>query len=133
MNWTLTRKDNSASITFPQDMQWSDEFDWTTTAQSTPVRSLSGALIVQQGTKTAGRPITLTGDWVWHKRSDLETLQTWSNVVALEMTLAHYDGRTFNVMFRFADSPLSDAQPVTYITPESDASPYFATINLMTI
>lgn len=132
MTWKLTRTDTNASIDFPEDMYWKDEFSWSKVAQSAPVYTLTGAMIVQQGTKKAGRPITLTGDWVWHKRSDLETLRAWSDITELTMTLKHYDGRTFSVMFRLHDKAL-EAQPVYYETPETADQPYTASIRLMTV
>lgn len=131
-NWTLKRKDNNAIVTFPQDLIWTDEFAWSAIAQSTPARTLSGALIIQQGTKLAGRPITLGGEWVWHRRADLLTLQSWTAVPELQMTLTHYDQRTFNVIFRSHETAI-DASPVLYLTPEDPGEPYQATLNLMTV
>ena len=64
-DWRLRRKDNRAEITLPQDMRWADEFDWTKTAQAEPQRTLSGGLVIQQGIKQNGRPVTLAGDWVY--------------------------------------------------------------------
>ena len=63
-DWRLRRKDNRAEITLPQDMRWTDEFDWVKTAQAEPQRTLSGGLVIQQGIKQNGRPVTLAGDWV---------------------------------------------------------------------
>jgi len=34
--WTLTRKDNNATLELPADMRWRDEFDWQALAQATP-------------------------------------------------------------------------------------------------
>ena len=64
-DWRLRRKDNRAEITLPQDMRWTDEFDWAKTAQAEPQRTLSGGLVIQQGIKQNGRLVTLAGDWVY--------------------------------------------------------------------
>lgn len=130
--WVITRSDTGERIELPQDVQWIDEFAWSATAQSAPVRTLSGGHIIQTGIKSSGRPITLSGDWVWHKRGVLETLRSWTDEPGLRLTLTHYDGRVFNVIFRTHDSAMS-AAPVYYMTPEVDTEPYTATINLMTV
>lgn len=132
MTWQLTRNDTSASLRLPEDLHWKDEFNWSSTAQSAPVYLLSGAVDIQQGTKSAGRPITLTGDWVWLKRSELATLRAWTDVPELTLTLTHPDGRTFTVMWRLHDAAIQ-AMPVHYQTPEADDEPYTATLSFMTI
>ena len=131
--WQLKRKDNAAVMLLPQDMHWADEFDWSRIAQAAPQRTLSGGLVIQQGIKLNGRPITLTGEWAWHSRAALLTLRDWSDTPALEMQLMHYDGREFDVTFRLHESAMSNVEPVRYTTPERDGEPYRATINLMTI
>lgn len=132
MTWTLTRNDNNASLTLPLDMRWQDEFDWQALAQTEPVYSLGGAVIIQQGTKLAGRPITLGGEWIWLDRATLLTLQTWADAPELEMTLEHPDGRSFNVCF--ARPALSDSSPVAYRSTEKSDDEYEAPqIHLITI
>lgn len=132
MTWQLKRNDTNETLDIPEDMMWQDEFSWSKVAQSSPQRSLTGAMFVFQGVKKAGRPITLVGDWVWHTRSDLFKLRSWTDVPKLTMTLTHYDGRTFQVMFRLHDTAIN-AQPVYYTTPERDTEPYTASIKLMTV
>nr|DAV16090.1 MAG TPA: hypothetical protein [Caudoviricetes sp.] len=130
--WTLTRKDNNATLELPADMRWTDEFDWQALAQSNVQYSLGGAAIIQQGTMLAGRPVTLGGEWIWLDRATLTTLAAWADVPELEMTLAHPDGRQLNVCF--ARPALSDCAPVAYRAPEDGTAQYEApTIHLMTI
>ncbi|PID62007.1 MAG: hypothetical protein CR974_03920 [Gammaproteobacteria bacterium] len=131
-HWQLKRNDNDETIELPQDMRWLDEFNYSKLAQSPPVRTLSGSVIVQQGIKVAGRPITLGGEWVWLERGDFETLQAWAEVPELKLTLTHYDGRVFTVIFRNHETPIN-CQPVIYLTPETDDAPYTGAINLMTV
>ncbi len=131
-NWQLTNKQTNQIIDLPQDMQWVDEFEWSKVAQGNPQRTLTGALVVQRGIKQQGRPITLTGgDWVWFNRADIQTLRDWTDE-DISMTLTHYDGRTFDVIWRL-DEQAIQAEPVHYETPEDDQTPYFATLHLMTI
>ncbi|WP_311336956.1 hypothetical protein [Cardiobacterium hominis] len=130
--WTLTRKDNNATLELPADMRWRDEFDWQALAQSQVQYSLGGSAIIQQGTMLAGRPVTLGGEWIWLDRATLTTLAAWADVPELEMTLAHPDGRQLNVCF--ARPALSDLTPVAYRAPEDGTAQYEApTLHLMTI
>lgn len=132
MGWQLKRNDNAAVMDLPDDLLWEDEFAWSQIAQSAPVYMLSGAIDIQQGIKLAGRPITLTGDWAWITRGELETLHGWSEVAELTMTLMHYDGRTFNVAWRLHETA-TNAAPVQYMTPESADDKYIVTLRLMTV
>lgn len=141
IHWILKRSDaplssdSGASTTtlhlHPQYI-WSDEYDWTPIAQSSPTYALSGAMHIQQGVKKAGRPITLEGTHVWLTRAIIKTLQQWASMPELTMTLSHPDGRTFNVMFRrpFIDN----VKPTKPIRPNDElATDWFkANIHLMT-
>lgn len=130
--WTLKRKDTGVAVHLPQDMRWEDEFEWHKVAQAAPQRTLSGGLVIQQGIKANGRPITLSGDWVWLDLSILRTLRDWTDVPELEMTLTHYDGREFNVIWRTHNAALNNVEPVHYSTPETDSERYTAQLCLMT-
>lgn len=132
MVWLLTRKDNAQSIRLPEDLRWVDEYDWQAVAQTAPVYSLGGSVLVQQARKLAGRPITLTGNWVWVPKSTVDTLWSWTDTLGLKMTLTHYDGRTFDVGFRLHQQAMS-VEPIHYCTPEAASDPYTLTLNLMTV
>lgn len=131
-NWKLTRADTGAEIEFPQDLRWFDEFDWSPVAQSNPTYTIGGAMVIQKGIKTAGRPITLGGEWAWLTRGQFKLLQSWASEPDLNMTLTHYDGTTYSVIFRNHEKAI-DCEPVNYQTPESDDDPYTGNINLITI
>ena len=91
-----------------------------------------GAVIVQQGTKLAGRPVTLGGEdnHNWLRRETLATLHEWAAVPELELTL-DYHGNTYNVIFRNHDQALS-VSPVWW-TNDADSDWYHAEIRLMTL
>lgn len=99
-HWILKRKDNQAALELHGQFDWADEFNWQSLAQSEGVRSLSGALIIQQGLKLAGRPITLNGSRARLSLGDLRQLQAWADVPELTMQLDSPDGRQFSVIFR---------------------------------
>lgn len=98
------------AITLPPTLVWEDEFTWSPVAQSTEY-GLTGALIVQESTKQAGRFITLIGssDGLAHtggiSRTALIALQAALAVAGASWTLTLHDARTFTVIAR-AD-PLS--------------------------
>ncbi len=74
------------NIKLPDGLRFSDEFTWSPLTQATEY-SLTGALIVHQGEKQAGRPITLEGgkDFAWLTRTEVAALkalldaETWLN------------------------------------------------------
>jgi len=113
------------AITLPDGLTWEDEFAWSPVEQSSEY-SLTGALIVQEATKLAGRPITLTGQsdgqnyTVWISRTNLLALQAALNVAGASWTLTLHDARTFTVMA--APDPL-DAQPLPVYRSFGPANP----------
>ncbi len=133
MTWTLKRTDNNAVLSLHAQYHWSDEYDWTSLKQSEPVYSLNGAMHIDQGTMLAGRPITLDCKNARIKRMDLETLQDWSMVPELTMTLTHPDSRTFDVVF--ARPAISDIDAVKNYRAGDEAGndPFKANLNLITV
>lgn len=113
------------AITLPATLVWEDEFAWSPVAQSTEY-SLTGALIVQEATKLAGRPITLVGksDSNAHtggiSRTDLLALQTALSVAGASWTLTLHDARTFTVAAQ--QDPL-EAEPLPVYRSFSPANP----------
>ena len=134
MHWTLTRKDNNERLELPARLRWTDEHDWQAIAQATPQYSLGGAVIVQQGTKLAGRPVTLGNEdqHNWLRKATITTLLAWADVPELEMTLTTPDGRSYNTCF--ARPALSNTTPVNYASPEDGTAQYEAVqVHLLTI
>ena len=130
---SLTRNDTGDVLNLPDYLRWSDEFDWGQLAQTTPQRTLSGAIIVQQGVKRAGRPITLSNSDSanWLRRRTVETLQEWAGVPDLTLQL-DYHGKRFGVIFRSHDKAIS-AEPVRWTHDEDGNDYYHAAIYLLTV
>ena len=86
----LIRKATTETVLLENGFLWSDEFDWKPIEQNQE-RAIDGALIVQEGKKKSGRPITLSHSdgQGWIKRSDLSVIQNWSALqqVQLHMVL----------------------------------------------
>lgn len=120
------------NLTLPTDLIWLDEFDWTS-IQQTQTYSITGALIIQTGTKQAGRPITLAGDNSSGliSRADLKTLQAkLTSTSPLILTLN--DARTFNVIFNHAQKPI-EAKPLIDYSDNDDADFYTLKISLLVV
>ena len=120
------------AVQIPEDVWWSDEFAWSPVEQST-TRSLTGALIVQLGTKTKGRPITLTsndrGGWV--ARSTVIALRALAATAGATYTLTLADGRSFTVSFD-AEKDFT-AEPVRPSADMAGATPYRITLPLIEV
>lgn len=113
-----------AGFVFPtsgQGLRWSDEYAWTPVAQATAY-GLTGALIVQEGTRTAGRPLTLAGGprRAWLTRAQLGTLAALL-ASGDQRTLTIHDGRQIPVIPRHdGDGPLSADSLIDYANPDAD-------------
>ena len=113
------------ALTLPQGLRWADEFAWSPVSQSTEY-SLTGALLVEQAEKQAGRPITLIGgkDFAWLTRAQLVDLKALLDTRA-EMVLTLHDGRSFTVLPANADhlavNPLPVVRDSGFANPGDDA------------
>lgn len=112
-----------------ENMVWSNQFQWNALEQSTD-RSLTGGLIVQQGKKLYGRPITLTNSWL--KKSVLEALQSKEAEADLKMTLLLDDGTEHTVIFDRENTAISATQVFDHSNPDDDWQ-YDSTIRLLTV
>lgn len=126
------------SIALPNGLRWADEYDWTPVVQATTY-SLAGALVIEEATRLAGRPLTLTGGraWAWITRADLDTLRTALITAGATWTLTLHDGRQFTVMARQDGAGPLQAAPVPIVRdsgpadPDDDTRYYIDTIRLM--
>lgn len=102
-------------LLLPNDLLWSDEFDWSP-VEATNTYTLTGSLIIEQGTKQAGRPISLSAepDMAFVTRATVQTLRNWAAIAGRKFKLVFQypsDARQFLVVFNHADEPIS-AEPV---------------------
>ncbi|MCW8918972.1 MAG: hypothetical protein OQL08_09185 [Gammaproteobacteria bacterium] len=86
-------------IDFGELWIWPDEYDWSPVVQATE-HTVTGALVVEEDTRTAGRPITLRGNWL--TRSQVESLKTLRDAGGAH-TL-NYRGASTTVYWRHADT-----------------------------
>ncbi|MEF0783260.1 hypothetical protein PX156_12995, partial [Pseudomonas aeruginosa] len=87
------------AVELGDQFEWVDEFTWDAVAQEQE-RSLTGALLVQEGTKLHGRPITLrSGGGVWTPLWVVRQLEVLRDQRLRVMPLVLPDGREFSVIF----------------------------------
>ena len=130
MTLPITLSDGTTTLALPSDLQWRDEFAWTTVEHSTDY-ALSGNLIVQEGERQDGRPITLYGGTkgAWITRAALLELYALAGKPNQVLTLALW-GRNFTVMFR---RPAISAEEIMRLADPGPDRFYACTINLMEI
>lgn len=83
---TLTK--DATTLTLPDALNWVDELSWSP-VQQTKTYTTTGALLIEEGVRQAGRPITLEGsqDTTWCTRDMVLTLRTWASAPGAVMTL----------------------------------------------
>lgn len=78
------------SLTLPDALNWTDEYTWSPVQQS-KTYTTTGALLIEEGTRQAGRPITLEGseDRTWCTRAVVDQLRAWAatSAIVLQLTL----------------------------------------------
>ena len=132
----LKRNATNETVPLEDGFLWSDEFDWKPIEQNQE-RAIDGTLIVQEGKKKSGRPITLSGSdgQGWIKRSDLSVIQDWSALQDEQFTLVFeypHDARQFNVIFNHGEGAIN-AKPVMGFPTVSDSDHYEATLKFIEV
>ena len=121
------------TVTLDDHHEWVDEFDWDLVAQEQE-RSLNGKLIVQEGVKVYGRPITLAANGAaWTPLSVVRALEALRNDPGRVMPLALPDGSSHYVIFnRVGGAPLEARQLFRQVDPAPDDL-YEVTLRLITV
>lgn len=107
--------------TLPPDLVWTDEFStWSPIEQSIEY-GLTGALLIDVGTRQAGRPITLSGtvDAAWMHREQALRLHAWRALPGAEFTLTLHDASTRTVIFDQAKGGIVAPQLIDYADPQA--------------
>lgn len=116
-----------------EQLDWTDEWDWDPVEQNQD-RSLSGALIVQEGVKLYGRPITLSSNGgAWFTLAKVRQLEAMAAVRLKVMLLTLPTGATHYVTWNRAAGPAVQATPMWRgVNPGSDAA-HELTLRLITV
>ena len=122
----------ATTITLPDDLQWIDECTWTKIAQR-KAYSITGALLLEAGTKAAGRAITLQGGEVfaWVARSTVLALKALIEQAGITLTLG-YRGTSYSVMVDWEAGGF-DATPVADFADPASADFYYFTLRLVQV
>ncbi|MCY1300191.1 hypothetical protein D9M70_497500 [compost metagenome] len=114
-------------------MEWTDEFEWDAVAQEQQ-RSLTGALLVQEGVRLHGRPITLRSNGgAWFRLATVRALEVLRDQPGRVMPLTLPDGREFHVIFnRAAGAPVQATPVFRTVNPGPDWE-YELTLRLITV
>lgn len=132
----LKRNATNETVPLENGFLWSDEFDWKPIEQNQE-RAIDGTLIIQEGKKKSGRPITLSGSdgQGWVKRSELSIIKDWSALQDEQFTLIFeypHDTRQFNVIFNHAEGAIN-AKPVMGFPTVSDGDYYEVTFKFLEV
>lgn len=133
----VIRKVTSEAVPLEDGFLWSDEFTWKPIEQNQEY-AVDGTLIVQEGKKKSGRPITLlskTDKQGWIKRASLSKLQDWSALQNEQFTLIFeypHDTRQINVIFNHQDGAI-EAEPVRGVPTVSEGDFYRATFKFLEV
>ena len=85
---TLRNVQTNEVLELPSTLDWTDEFSYSPVQQS-KTWTTTGAMLVEESVKQAGRPITLQGaaDRTWCNRPLVQTLQAWAALPNFVMQL----------------------------------------------
>ena len=124
--------DGISSISLPDSLEWTDEYDWSDVQQDIK-QTIGGGLVISESSVLVGRPITLVGgDQVWVDKSLLDSLMAKVNVADKTFTLTLADARTFTVKFERSSNPI-DAKPVWRKNVQDSDSKYTLALRLMEV
>lgn len=132
----LKRNATNETVPLENGFLWSDEFDWKPIEQNQE-RAIDGTLIIQEGKKKSGRPITLSASdgQGWVKRSELSIIKDWSALQDEQFTLIFeypHDTRQFNVIFNHGEGAIN-AKPVMGFPAVSDGDYYEVTLRFIEV
>ncbi len=121
------------AITLSNDLVWEDIHTWSPVAQKTSY-TLTGALVVEVGTKLKGRKVSLVGgdNYGWSPRSVIDALYAKAANAGLVMTLI-YKGTTLSVMFDHEAGAVNVGQAMGYSNPESGDWIRVNSLNFITV
>lgn len=121
------------SIDLDDQFEWVDEFEWDAISQEQE-RSITGALLVQEGVKVHGRPITLQSNGgVWTPLSVVRQLEILRDQPGRVMLLRLSDAREFHVIFNRIEGPPLAAKPLFRRVNPSDDWLYEVDLRLITV
>lgn len=121
------------TLELDDQFEWIDEFAWDAVEQGQE-RTLTGALVVQEGLKLYGRPITLAANGgVWTPLSVVRQLEALRDQRGLVMPLTLPGGATHSVIFNRASGQALEAKPIERLVEPGPDELYEITLRLITV
>ncbi|MDF2076639.1 hypothetical protein P2Q70_18805 [Pseudomonas mendocina] len=116
-----------------EQMEWTDEWDWNAIEQEQE-RSLTGALIVQEGVKLYGRPITLASNGgAWFPLATVRALEAMASVRGAVHLLTLPSGDQHYVTWNRVAGVVVQATPVHRTVAPGPDWLYQLTLRLITV
>ena len=130
---TITITDGATSIDLPADLLWTDRHSWSPVEQ-TVATSITGAAIIDTGTRLNGRPVTLEGDerHAWMPYSIVQQLKAWASLPDQQLTLDVH-GVSMQVVFRHQDRPAIDVRPLQDFADPQATDFFFGSLKFMEV
>ncbi len=134
----LIRLKTNETVPIEDGFLWADEFDWKPIEQKQE-RSIDGSLIIQEGKKKYGRPITLKpaeDGMGWISRLLLSKIMTWTCYQGETFKLVFeypHDQRQFEVIFNHQEGAISNIEPVLGLPSSSEEDFYTATFKFLEV
>lgn len=123
---TLTYNGTTAALS--KDLRWEDEYDWSPVVKTLRYTS-TGALFIRNNVKKSGRPITLLSseNSAWCSRALCDTLQAWSMLPDIELTLT-LRGVARQVVFDHTRKAFEARPVVAYSDPDVSSADWHTPI-----
>ena len=116
-----------------EQLLWVDEHEWDPIAQEQE-RSLNGKLIIQEGQKVYGRPITLESQGgAWFTKATVEALKNLAAESGGRYLLTLPTGATHYVTFNRAEGPAITATPLWRKVVQGPDDLFEITLRLITV
>lgn len=125
---TLRNAKTNEILELPSTLDWTDEFSYSPVQQS-KTWSVTGAMLVEESVKQAGRTITLAGaaDRTWCNRPLVQALQAWAALPNFVMQLQirgifhtvifdHEKGALEGLPLIFLEDGSVDADTIYYVS-----------------
>lgn len=134
MKFTLDTVDLAADPDLGgEQIEWTDEWEWDPVAQEQE-RSLTGGLIVQEGVKRYGRPITLASNGgAWFTLATVRALEALRDQSGIVMLLTLPTGDEHYVTWNRVDGSPLQAKPLHRIVAPGPHWLYELTLKLITV
>lgn len=116
-----------------EQLEWTDEWEWNAIEQEQD-RSLTGALMVQEGVKLYGRPITLSSNGgAWFTLAKVRELESMASVLLKVMLLTLPTGAQHYVTWNRAAGPAVQAVPLERLVNPGPDWLHELTLRLITV